>query len=236
MDNNQEGSGETQQSPKKGKRSSSVVYTKELFERLDKRLSKYEVMKNLEEKTGVHKTRLAIAGMVVGAFLLVWLFSFAALCDTLAFVYPCYKSFKALRSQDADEHTFWLTYWVVYGLFDLVEIVCDAFLAWFPFYAFSKGVFLICCFHSRIRLCVVIYDLVIRPLFRRSEDSLDRLNEEIQSRLKHLATEIFDVLLAKVRPDQLLSGVFSVVSNLKNSSTGSSEEADKDESKRKKLS
>lgn len=32
----------------------------------------------------------------------------------------------------------WLTYWVVYGLFGLVEFFSDLLLSWFPFYYVGK--------------------------------------------------------------------------------------------------
>ena len=45
---------------------------------------------------------------------------------------------KAIESQVKNDDTKWLTYWVVYSAFSLVEMVTDIFLFWVPFYWFLK--------------------------------------------------------------------------------------------------
>lgn len=47
-------------------------------------------------------------------------------------------SIKAIESSNKEDDTQWLTYWVVYGLFTVVEAFSDIFLFWFPFYYVSK--------------------------------------------------------------------------------------------------
>lgn len=45
---------------------------------------------------------------------------------------------KAIESHEKDDDTKWLTYWVVYSVFSLVEFFSDIFLFWIPFYWFLK--------------------------------------------------------------------------------------------------
>lgn len=45
---------------------------------------------------------------------------------------------KAIESNVKEDDTQWLTYWVVYGLFSVLEAFSDIFLFWFPFYYLSK--------------------------------------------------------------------------------------------------
>lgn len=45
---------------------------------------------------------------------------------------------KAIESPNKDDDTVWLTYWVVYALFGLVEFFSDLLLFWFPFYYAGK--------------------------------------------------------------------------------------------------
>lgn len=45
---------------------------------------------------------------------------------------------KAIESNNKDDDTKWLTYWVVYGLFSVAEFFSDIFLFWFPFYYAGK--------------------------------------------------------------------------------------------------
>jgi len=45
---------------------------------------------------------------------------------------------KAIETQRKNDDTKWLTYWVVYSAFSLVEMITDIFLFWVPFYWFLK--------------------------------------------------------------------------------------------------
>lgn len=50
---------------------------------------------------------------------------------------------KAIESKQKDDDTKWLTYWVVYSAFSLVEFFTDIFLFWIPFYWLLKVSFLV---------------------------------------------------------------------------------------------
>lgn len=45
---------------------------------------------------------------------------------------------KAIDSEEKDDDTQWLTYWVVYAVFGLVEYFTDLVLSWIPFYFLAK--------------------------------------------------------------------------------------------------
>jgi hypothetical protein len=45
---------------------------------------------------------------------------------------------KALESPNKDDDTKWLTYWVVFALFSIIEYFSDILLYWFPFYWLFK--------------------------------------------------------------------------------------------------
>ena len=49
-----------------------------------------------------------------------------------------YISIKALESVNKDDDTKWLTYWVVFALFSVVEFFSDIIFSWFPFYWLVK--------------------------------------------------------------------------------------------------
>jgi len=49
---------------------------------------------------------------------------------------PC--SCKAIDSEEKDDDTQWLTYWVVYAAFGIMEYFTDLLLSWVPFYFLAK--------------------------------------------------------------------------------------------------
>lgn len=45
---------------------------------------------------------------------------------------------KAIDSEDKDDDTQWLTYWVVFAFFSVIEFFTDTVLSWMPFYFLLK--------------------------------------------------------------------------------------------------
>jgi receptor expression-enhancing protein 5/6 len=62
-------------------------------------------------------------------------------CNTIGFVYPAYQSMKALESPQKDDDTKWLTYWVVFALFTIIEFFSEYIVCWFPVYWLLKVLF-----------------------------------------------------------------------------------------------
>ena len=91
-------------------------------------------------KTGLPERYIAFGTLTFVSWLL---FSFLAplTLSVIAFVYPAIQTIRALESKDQQER--WLTYWVVYGAFNVFESVGDIVLSWLPFYFTIKTTFLV---------------------------------------------------------------------------------------------
>ena len=57
-------------------------------------------------------------------------FSLQLLANTVGFLYPAYCSIKALESSVKNDDTQWLTYWVVFAFFSVVEYFADFIAGW----------------------------------------------------------------------------------------------------------
>jgi len=106
------------------------------------------------------------------------------LCTVVGFAYPIYGSYKALETEDKDDDTQWLVYWVVYAFFGLFEAVADAVVFWMPFYYEIKLVFLIALQLPQFKLAQKLYTGYIRPLYMNYGGFIDGFVNTVLEGLK----------------------------------------------------
>jgi len=138
-----------------------------------------DAFEKIEKSTGVK--RVYIAQGIFGLISIYMIFGYFAefICNAIGFVYPAYASIVALESSHKDDDTKWLTYWVVFAFFSVVEFFSDIIFSWFPFYWLAKVVFLIWCFMPiQNNGAMYIYSRFIRPVFLKNRQNI---NEKLSS-------------------------------------------------------
>ena len=81
----------------------------------------------------------------------------------LGVAYPCFMSFIALESDGGEDDKQWLTYWVVFGLLNILDSFAGFILAFIPFYFFLKLCFLIFLMHPSTMGATMVYNTYILP-------------------------------------------------------------------------
>jgi receptor expression-enhancing protein 5/6 len=133
---------------------------------LDRELSKYPILNNLEKTTNVPKA-YAVAGFVGFYFLLVVFNLGGQLLTNLAgFVIPGYYSLDALFTNERTDDTQWLTYWVVFAFLTVLENLLNV-VYWFPFYFTFKIVFLLWLSIPTFGGAQIVFRSFITPMFGR---------------------------------------------------------------------
>jgi len=166
-------------------------YNQQFDECLEKFLSQKNYFTNvlelIESKTNVK--RIYIVKAILGVFALYMIVGhFAALvCNLVGFVYPAYASIQALESRSKDDDTKWLTYWVVFANFSVIEFWSDAIFSWFPFYWLAKIIFLVWCFAPvQSNGSVFVYNRIIRRFFLSNKSRIDEATSKIAEEVSKL--------------------------------------------------
>ena len=83
--------------------------------------------------------------------------------NVIGVAYPAFMSFLALESDGLDDDKMWLTYWVCFGCFNIIDQFAGIILSIIPFYYFLKLGFLVYLFHPSTEGALTVYKTVIRP-------------------------------------------------------------------------
>jgi receptor expression-enhancing protein 5/6 len=155
----------------------------------DKELSKYPWAIELEKKTKVPKTYLA--GGVGGVLAILIFFNVWGnlITNLIGFVYPAYASFKAIESPNKEDDVQWLTYWVVFGLLNVIEFFTDILLFWVPFYYSFKTVVILYLLLPQFQGAGVLYQKFVRPTLLKEQGGIDSNFAKIKAKAQQAAND-----------------------------------------------
>ncbi|KYM76606.1 PREDICTED: receptor expression-enhancing protein 5 [Atta cephalotes] len=155
-----------------------IIAVKEYLEKMLKDESKpwTKMFALAEEKTGIDRLYIFVGSLILLAIYLVFGLGQQLVCNIVGFVYPAYQSMKALESPKKEDDTKWLTYWVVFAVFTIVEFFSEYIVSWFPVYWLFKCVFYVWLMApiAEYNGSLILYRRIIRPKFIQYQPGLDR--------------------------------------------------------------
>ena len=123
-------------------------------------------MEDITAMTGLTSTQIAKGSLSLGVLFVMFGLGQIYITCLLGVVYPVLMSILALdNKKNEDDDKQWLTYWVVFGLFNIVDQFAYFILHYIPFYHFLKLCFLVFLFLPQIRGATMVYNAIILPYF-----------------------------------------------------------------------
>jgi len=138
-----------------------------------------------KSKIPVHFLMVAMIGLTFGFSLFVLLANGPKILSHVVAVFiPCYLSFKAVETDDKDDDTQWLTYWVLLGVLALVEDTVLYFVVEkYPWLFYPlKAIFALWLMSGQGAL--ILYRGLVQPVLRKYEDSIDGTVEKLKKKSK----------------------------------------------------
>jgi len=153
---------------------------------LDKELSKYPALVNLEKQTNVPKVYV-IGGLGFVYFFLIFLNYGGQLLTNLAgFIIPGYYSMNALFTISKVDDTQWLTYWVVFAFLSVVESAFSV-TYWLPFYYIFKFVLIMWLGLPQFGGAQVIFKSFLQPLLAKQFQSAGSASANLRSKVDSIS-------------------------------------------------
>lgn len=108
----------------------------------------------------------------------------------LSFLFPMYKSLKAIQSESKEDDTQWLIYWVIIGLVNTAEAIFFIVLDFLPFYYEIKLAFVIWLQYPSAHGCgaAYLYETFFKPFLAKYDNNIDSLLNDVFKSVKSLTS------------------------------------------------
>lgn len=121
--------------------------------------------------------------------MLVDLFS-RLFCNVFGFLYPAYRSYKAIRTKDIREYQQWLMYWIIFAFFSTFEGLADLVVFWIPFYYELKMIFVLWLLLPQTRGAVYLYKQFVHAKLNEHEQDIDLLLDSTTTRMRSTSASL----------------------------------------------
>eukprot|EP00924_Labyrinthula_sp_SR-Ha-C_P007356 augustus_masked-scaffold_24-processed-gene-0.2-mRNA-1 protein AED:0.15 eAED:0.52 QI:0/-1/0/1/-1/1/1/0/191 len=132
-------------------------------------------------------TGILILSLIIGV-----LYGAKILSVFVGLLQPLYYSFYALESEEKDDDTFWLTYWMVHGLFYMAENTVFLLISeLFPFVFFVAKMALQV-WMVNFGGSTIVYEKVCAPFLRKNKDRFEDIVDDVKEGAREVADAVND--------------------------------------------
>jgi len=174
----------------------------------------YEQMEIIHKKTGI-EGKYVVLGLIVCLLIVSVGYFERIITNLIGTIYPAYWTMKSIQSQN-DDDKYWLTYWVVFAFFSLIDVFSGFLMKLIPFYFIFKIIFLVWLFMPNTQGCYYIYYFVIVKLFKHVEKDIDEATEKIGEYTKNIVNQGNEILEKTISKNKKMEQpLFQVFKNKK---------------------
>ena len=115
------------------------------------------ILAKISQSTGLPQKTVLKGVLAFLVLFVVFGVGSALITSVIGVAYPVFMSFYALESEGQDDDMDWLTYWIVFGLFNITDQFAGFILHFIPFYYVLKLAVLIWLFHPSMKGAGYVY-------------------------------------------------------------------------------
>ena len=132
--------------------------------------ARIDIVKDTSAKMGVNPgAPLFFIGMIA-VMLTTYLYGWVILITAITILYPALKSIRAIESPGKEDDKTWLTYWMVFGTFVVLETFVGFLLQLIPYWHWIRLLFFIWLLLPTFNGAEILYEKVMRPLLKDHKD------------------------------------------------------------------
>ena len=136
-------------------------------------------METISEMTGLTPEKIKNFGLLAAGFCMILGVGEEIVTIAVGIAYPAFMSFLALETKRTDDDKKWLTYWLSYGAFNILDHFSKIITQFIPFYLTFKVLFLIWMMHSSTEGALTIYNNLILPNVEKYKSEIEEAEKRI---------------------------------------------------------
>lgn len=174
-------------SPNKGSAAKQEQNLDDVINSIGDRFKNFTPLISLANKLNVPPGWIVIGVLVFSMICVVLGFLQQFIVLLIGYVYPGYMTFKAIESPDDKDDIQWMTYWIVFCAFTVVDTIISKVLFIFlpfPIYFPLKFLFIIWLFFPTTRGAEIIYDKFLRQFIKKHEAKIDNTLNKVAAHAK----------------------------------------------------
>ena len=136
-------------------------------------------IKSLEGATGLKSAQIFQYGLIAGVLLVMLGVGNVYITTLLGVAYPAFMSFVALETEDKEDDKQWLTYWVCFSMFSIIDQFAGIILSFIPFYFFIKLAFLVFLFHPKTLGATWVYNSYLSGYVKMYRTKVEQAQKDL---------------------------------------------------------